>query len=318
MPIKSTVLKISKEIKTALLVIASILLFIWGFSFLKGKDILKSYTTYYVVYDNVEGLSASAPVTINGLNIGKVSSIEILPTGKLLVSVQVSTTFPVSKTSALQIYEPGFIGGKQVALVPDTTNSQLAISGDTLVSNIRLGMLAKVSDEFGPLQKKVESTIVSADTLLNNINDLVSDRNKENLTIAIAEITQTMKSLNAATKTLNSMLANNQANIDASMKNLNKTTENFASVSESIAKADIDKTIKNLENTLSNIDKIVTDLNAGQGTMGKLMKDEDLYKNLTKTSKELELLLQDVRLNPTRYINVSIFGKKNKPYVAPE
>ena len=88
-------------------------------------------------------------------------------------------------------------------------------------------------------------------------------------------------------------------------------------MSDSLAKANLGQTVRNLEKTLANVDKIMTDIEQGKGTMGKLMKDDAMYNNFTNTSKELELLLQDVRLNPTRYVNVSVFGKKNKPYVAP-
>lgn len=311
-------MKLTREIKTAILVIISIMLFIWGYSFLKGKDLFSSYTTFYVVYDNVEGLSASAPVTLNGLNIGKVNSIQINNQGSLVVEVQVRTDFPISATSYLQIYEPGFIGGKQIAIVPDLNNNTLATSGDTLQSKVRSGMLAKVGNQLGPLQTKVESTIVSADSLLTNFNTLLDAENKENLSLAIAELTQTMKTLNSASKTLDKMLATNQQNIDQMMSNLNQTSANFADISNSLTEADLGNVVKNLESTLANVNTMMADMESGKGTLGKLMKDEAMYNNLSDASKELELLLQDVRLNPTRYVNISVFGKKNKPYVAPE
>lgn len=310
-------MKLSREIKTAILVISSILLFIWGYSFLKGKDLFSSYKIFYAVYDNVEGLSASAPVTLNGLGVGKVSNIQINNEGKLVVEVQVKTDFPISATSHLQIYEPGFIGGKQIAIVPDLANSTLAINGDTLQNETRLGILSKAGDQLAPLQSKVEHTIVSADSLLTNFNTLLDTKNKENISAAVAELTQTMKTLNQASKTLNNMLASNQQNIDGMMNNLNITAGNFAKISDSLAQADLGKAVKNLEGTLNNIDKMIAEMNSGQGSVGKLIKDEELYNNLSGASKELELLLQDVRLHPTRYVNISVFGKKNKPYVAP-
>ncbi len=116
---------------------------------------------------------------------------------------------------------------------------------------------------------------------------------------------------------MNTMLTNNQQNIDGIMSELNKTTANFSKISESLAESDLKGTMKNIEQTMANLDKIMSEIDAGKGTAGKLLKDEQLYTNITKASKELELLLQDLRLNPTRYINVSVFGKKNKPYKAP-
>lgn len=311
-------MKRSREIKTAVLVITSILIFIWGYSFLKGKDLFSTYKSFYAVYDNVEGLSASAPVTLNGLAVGKVNSIQVQNTGKLIVEIQLKSDFPISKSSQLQIYEPGFIGGKQIAIIPDFNDTTMAVSGDTLKSHIKLGMLAKVGDQLTPVQSKVENTLTSADSLLTNVNSLLDAKNKENLSVAIAELTQTMKTLNSATKTLDKMLANNQQNIDQMMSSLNTTSANFAEISGSLTEADLGKVVKDLESTLANVNKMMTDMESGKGTLGKLMKDEAMYNNLAAASKELELLLQDVRLNPTRYINVSVFGKKNKPYVAPE
>ncbi len=311
-------MKRSREIKTAVLVITSILIFIWGYSFLKGKDLFSSYKSFYAVYDNVEGLSASAPVTLNGLAVGKVNSIQVQNTGKLIVEIQLKSDFPISKSSQLQIYEPGFIGGKQIAIIPDFNDTTMAVSGDTLKSHIKLGMLAKVGDQLAPVQSKVENTLTSADSLLTNVNSLLDTKNKENLSVAIAELTQTMKTLNSATKTLDKMLANNQQNIDQMMSSLNTTSANFAEISGSLTEADLGKVVKDLESTLANVNKMMTDMESGKGTLGKLMKDEAMYNNLAAASKELELLLQDVRLNPTRYINVSVFGKKNKPYVAPK
>ena len=123
-------MKITREIKTAILVIASILLFIWGYSFLKGRDLFSNYKTFYVEYENVEGLATSAPVTLNGLAIGKVNSITINETtGKLMVELQLKTDFPISKSSKATIYEPGFIGGKQIAIYPNFNDTELAVDG---------------------------------------------------------------------------------------------------------------------------------------------------------------------------------------------
>lgn len=311
-------MKLTREIKTAILVLTALLLFIWGYSFLKGQDLFSKYDNYFVVYDNVEGLSASAPVTLNGLVIGKVSGITINRQGKLVVEIQVKTDFPISKSSILEVYEPGFIGGKQIAIVPNLDDTILAQSGDTLQSAARVGLLSKVGGQLGPLQEKLESTLTSADSLLINLNKVLDNKNKENLSIALEQLTETMKHMNAASKTMNGMLAHNEQNINNTLSNLNKTSDNFVKLSDSLAKLNTGKMVKDIENTLNGVNAMISEMQSGKGTMGKLMKDEQLYNNLTQASKELELLLQDVRLNPTRYINVSLFGKKNKPYVAPQ
>lgn len=312
-------MKVSREIKTAILVIASILLFIWGYSFLKGRDLLADYKTFYVHYDNVEGLAVSAPVTISGLVVGKVSSIELVQnTGKLIVEIQIKNDFPIAKSSVVNIYEPGLIGGKQIQIVPNLTDKNIAESGDTLQGGVVPGLTALVGEKLTPLQEKVEKMVVSIDAVMADVNSILDEKTKANLRSSIANLNETLAEFKGVAANTNAMLADNKAKISSTLANADKASANLAKISDSIAKADLGKTIKKLDATLASVDQIMNDLNAGKGTAGKMLKDETLYTNLNKTSKELELLLQDLRLNPNRYINVSLFGKKNRPYVAPK
>ena len=311
-------MKLTREIKTAILVISSILLFIWGYSFLKGKDIFTNYKTFYVEYDNVEGLLVSAPVTLNGLNIGKVVSISIDgATGKLLVELQLSTEFPISKSSVATIYEPGFIGGKQIAIHPNLEDTDLAVDGQRLKGTSKLGLTASLGNKLEPLQVKIESLIQNTDKLILGLNNILDAKGQADIKNSLSEMNQTITEFHKASTSLNSILDNNKIKIDGMVTNFGKISKDFSSVSDSLAKANIGQTVKNLEKTLANVDLIMTQLQEGKGTMGKILKDESLYKNLDKATKEMQLLLQDVRLYPTRYVNVSLFGKKNKPYVAP-
>ena len=174
MPKKDLPLKITREIKTAILVIASILLFIWGYSFLKGRDLFVDYKTFYVQYDNVEGLQNSAPVTINGLNVGKVNKIDFLDkTGKVRVELQIKSTFTFSKSSVASIYEPGLIGGKQIMISPNFNDPSVAESGQTLKGDNIPGLTTLVAQRLTPLQVKVEKMVVSADNLLKNVNSIL-------------------------------------------------------------------------------------------------------------------------------------------------
>lgn len=310
-------MKITREIKTAILVISAILLFIWGYSFLKGKDLFTDYKTFYVEYDNVEGLASSAPITINGLIVGKVNGITLRSNGKLLVELQVKSDFPISKTSTVSLYEPGLIAGKQIMITPDLTNNELAPSGSMLHGANIPGLTALVGEKLAPLQQKLDAVLINADKLLTGINNVLNKESQTHLQKAIAELSVTMTEFHKASISLNGIMDNNKGKIDGVVTNFNKVSSDFAKISDSLQKADLGKTAKNLQLTLNKVDQIMADMNSGKGTMGKLLKDDKLYTNLEKTSKELELLLQDVRLNPTRYVNVSLFGKKNKPYVAP-
>jgi phospholipid/cholesterol/gamma-HCH transport system substrate-binding protein len=310
-------LKITREIKTAILVLTSILLFIWGYSFLKGKDLFNSYKTFFVEYTNVEGLAPSAAVTVNGLVIGKVKTITISDAGTLLVELQLNTDFPISKTSTATIYEGSLIGGKQVAIHPNFKDKTIAESGDYLVGNSQASLVDSLGEKLSPVAAKVEKVLTSADQLIAGFNAVLDAKGQENLKKTLAELSETMAQFHKVSLSANSILDENKGQLKGVVSNFNKVSSDFSKISDSLNKADLGKTVRNLNAALGKVDGLMRDLDSGKGTMGKLLKDEALYKNLEKTSKELELLLQDVRLNPTRYVNVSVFGKKNKPYVAP-
>ena len=311
-------MKLTREIKTAILVIASILLFIWGYSFLKGRDLFTNYKTFYVEYDNVEDLAQSAPVTLNGLAIGKVNKITINEnTGKLLVELQLKTDFPVSKSSTASLYSPSLIGGKQIKIIPNLADKELAVDGQTLAPAVELGLTESLGGKIEPIQQKLNVMLENINTLVAGLNNVLDKKGQEDLKKSLAELSQTMEQFHKASGSINSILDTNKAQINGAVTNFNKMSSNFNKISDSLNKADLGKTVRNLNQTLAKLDGIMSNLNSGKGTAGKLLNDDALYNNLAKTSKELELLLQDVRLYPTRYVNVSLFGKKNKPYVAP-
>jgi phospholipid/cholesterol/gamma-HCH transport system substrate-binding protein len=154
--------------------------------------------------------------------------------------------------------------------------------------------------------------------LISGINNVLDKNGQENLKVSLAELSKTIEQFHKATISINTLLDDNKVQIQGAVKNFNKITGDFSKISDSLSKADLGQTVKNLNKTLAKVDGIMSGLESGKGSMGKLLKDEAFYENIKATTKELELLLQDIRLAPTRYVNVSLFGKKNKPYVAPK
>lgn len=308
-------MKLTREIKTAILVIGSILLFIWGYSFLQGRDLLTDYKVLYAKYDNVEGLVEAAPVTINGFIVGKVRSIVLdNKTGKLVVEMQINSDFPIAKSSMVNIYEPGLIGGKQIQIVPNLEDSNLAQSGDYLNSGVVPGLTSLVGDRLTPLQEKVEKAVVSADSLLLNINTLLDPMTKANFRNSMANLNSTLIEFRGASKNVNEMLAENRTKIGSAVSNFDYTSKNLAKMSDSLAKINFNKSVRSLENSLAKVNKLMTEVESGKGTLGKLMKDEKVYDNLEGASRELEQLLSDLKRNPKRYVHFSLFGKKAKAY----
>ncbi|MBU2061280.1 MAG: MCE family protein, partial [Bacteroidetes bacterium] len=276
---------------------------------------LSSYKKLYVQYDSVEGLSSSAPVTLNGLAIGRITAITINPkTGKLLVEMQIKSDFPISQSSTATIYEPGLIGGKQISINPNLADSTLAADGSYLSGTIKQGLTDAVGEKLVPIQAKLDKLLGNADELISGFNKVLDEKAQDDLRKSLAELSLTMQQFHKASISMNNVLDDNKAQVKGVVTNFNKISKDFASISDSLNKADMGKTVRNLNATLAKVNGLVQNLEAGNGTMGKLLKDDALYTNLTKSTRELELLLQDVRLYPTRYINVSVFGKKNKPY----
>lgn len=305
------ILKISREIKTALLVLASIALFVWGYGFLKGNNIFDKSIRYYVEYDNVEGVTTSSNVTINGLVVGKVSKIEIQKgTGKLLVELFMTNPIQISKNSTAYIYSSGFIGGKDIAIELDFKDTNYAESGDYLKSGVKLGMLDGLGDQLDPIQKKLQEVLDNANAMLVSINSILDEKTQADLKATMGDLSSTMASVNG-------LLATNKPKLDKTMNNLTHMSENFVQLSDSLANLEINKTFAKLDAATNSIDKLLEGVERGEGSIGKLMKDEQLYNNLENASKELEQLLHDVKKNPKRYIHFSVFGKKGTPYVEP-
>lgn len=310
-------MKLTREIKTAVLVISSILLFYWGYNFLKGKNLFDTSKKIYVVYDSVEGLEPSSSVKLKGVTVGRVNSYNFLENKKVLVELSITSSYPISKSSIAELVGSSPLGGKEIIILPNDSDTQLAESGDYLKSSTKLGLTDALAEQMVPLKDKVEKLLDNANVLFAGVNDVLDEKAKSDLKNSLSELNKTMTEFSGASRNINQLLANNKSKLDETFTNLDKTTANFAKISDSLSSANFGQTVKNLEKTLANVDKLLADMEQGKGTMGKLMKDEAMYNNFTKASKELELLLQDLRLNPTRYINVSVFGKKNKPYVEP-
>ncbi len=311
-------MKFTREVKTGILAICAIALLIFGYSFLKGKNLLENDRTLYAVYKNVEGLIPSSPVTINGLVVGQVVSIDFADTqGNLIVEFNVDNEFSFSRNSEAKVYGGGLIGGKSLAIVPKYEQGLEAKDGDTLPGRIEAGLLELVNDKLTPLQEKLEAAITDADTLLTSVNGILNVDNKNNLNSIFKDLSISIKDFKGTSRRLNNLMATNEDKLSRAFTNADEISSKLNKVSDSLSKINVKKIGKELETVLANFEKISKDLNAGKGTAGKLLKDDKLYYNLEKTSKQLELLLQDLRLNPTRYINVSVFGKKNKPYQQP-
>lgn len=312
-------MKLSRELKTGIIVIGGILLFIMGFSYLKSTPLFDNSKTLYAVYPNVGGLQSGTVVSINGFGVGKVNDIRFIDAkGNLVVTFTVSSDFQFSKNSAVELYDTGIIGGKGLQILPIFDEGRNIQSGDTLSTDTRPGLTELAQQKLTPLFRKFESAVTDADSVLMNVNDVLDTKTKRDLRNAINGLSELMVSLNVSAKSFNTILNDNKSTLDSSLTNFAALTSNFAKLSDSLNNAGLGNTLSSLQSTVASLDQILVKMQKGDGTLGKLMNDKELYTNLTSASKELDLLLQDFRLNPKRYVNVSVFGKKQKEYTVPE
>lgn len=304
-------MKLSNEIKTAILVLSGILMFIVGFSYLKSNNIFSSDRTFFAIYDDIEGVSVGTPVTVSGFNVGSIQDISFYQnTMDILVKFRVENKVKFSKNSVAQIYETGLIGGKALAILPN--NGPLAQSGDTLRSSVAPGLTELVNDKLSPLQEKIESTFVSADSLLKNINNVLDVNSQNQIKESFSQLSDLAINLKESAENLNSIINSNEIKINDIVSNVDNFSSNFSSLSNSFS--DVELIIGNLTKTSNNLNSIIDEISSGDGTFNQLIYDDSMIKSLNEASNNLNLLMEDLRLNPKRYVHFSLFGKKNKEY----
>ena len=312
-------MKFSNEIKTALLFIFGISLFFIGFSYLKSNDVFVSDRLFYGVYDNTEGLLNGTPVTINGYEVGSVENSELMfPSGKIFVTFRVENDFPFSKNSIAQIYESGLIGGKALAIIPAFDKAADAEYGDTLQTAVAPGLTDLVNEKLSPLQEKIESMIVHADSVLISFKNVMDVERQEALRQSIDQFNETTAALTTLTNALSSSVNDTDGALNNTFDALARASENAAAITDSLQQAPLAATIRMLEHSAINLSDITNKVSAGEGTLGKLVQSDSLVNALYETNVQVQLLLQDMRINPKRYVHFSLFAKKNRTYEKPE
>lgn len=289
----------------------AITLFVFGFNYLKGKNLFSAENKFYTEFD-YNALSTATPVTVKGNKIGKVQEIIYdFNTGKTRIEFTVDENFKFSKNSVIRLFELGLMGGNALAII-DSKDGTLAVSGDTLKSEVEEGLVKSLSKNFSGLSSGLDGTLKSADSLMLNLNNLVSDDSDKGLKSAIAELNATMKSFKGLSYSLTSFINKDQSKLNQTLTNLNRTLDNFNKISGDLAKSDLNKTVSNLDETLLSLSNVLKKLDNKDGTVGKLLNDDQLYNNLEGATKELEELLKDIKLHPKRYFRV--LSKKEIPY----
>ena len=315
----------NKEFKIGFFAIASIIALVFGVNYLKGINILNDNRDFYAVYKNIGGLQVGSSVLVNGYKVGMVSNIDLLTeqNQNLLVTISLDKEFDIATNTVCKIVNQDLMGSKGIALVLGNTD-ELVTSGDTLISGIEGSLQDEVNAQILPLKNKAEELIGSIDSVMMIVTAVLNKDTRENLRNSLSSLDKTFELMSHTMVKVDSMIDINDERIAKVVKNLESITSNlessngeikniltnFSSLSDSLAKADIAK-------VLQNVSDITTKINNAEGSIGLLLKDDKIYVNFEKSTRELAALLEDIKKNPSRYVNFSIIGG-GKPYVAPK
>lgn len=312
-------MKVSNETKVGILAAFAITLLILGFNFLKGKNLMAKKDTIYAVFPKVDGLSTSDAVRMSGLQIGNVTQMEEGDQDLTSVVVGFHLTRDINiPDDSYAIINANPLGATSVNIIKGVSKNYIG-NGDTLRTVVSAGMLDDLKKSVTPVMDNVNNTLTSVDSLVEQLGLLLDPATRNNLQQSIAN-------LSAATKNLNELLDTKKGALASTLNNVNSVTGNLKSQNDSInriisntgeltrklAALEVEQTLKKVQTTVDQLNTTLARLNSGEGTAGKLMSDPKLYQNLNSTANSLNILLQDLRLHPKRYINVSVFGRKDK------
>ena len=309
-------MKISKEFKVGLLAIVSITILYFGFNFLKGIDLFKETNNYYALYENIDGLTASNPVIINGLSVGRVSNIQILQKKGNLVSVEMSidSKIDLKEGTVARLINTDFLGSKAIELILDGSSQVIYDDGDTLKSEVDAGITEFLKQSAGPVADNIGTTITRINAILESFQ---GNSEKINATLANIEkmtenVTRNLPFMEEKYYVLMDNLSKNSQELNEVLIALKPVLANAAQVTDSLKTLELSKTLGKTQLMLDNLNTNLVSLKEGNGTMGKLLHDDSLYVYLSHTARDLDRLLVDLQENPNRYVQFSMFGKKDK------
>jgi phospholipid/cholesterol/gamma-HCH transport system substrate-binding protein len=307
-------LNLSRELKTAFFIIGCILVFIFGFSYLKGFSLLSKEKVVHALYDGVEGLVVGANVTISGMNVGKVRTIDFDENyDKIKVTFTLRDDLVFSNQSVAQLYEAGLIGGKAIAILPQYDSTVETVADyDVLPSEIKPGLTELVNQQIAPLQDKIEGLLISADSLFAGVSNVMNYETQNNIKVTLEGLAATVNNINALSSSVNRILEANEKGFASTLNNLDNATQNLTQLTDSLNQMPLVSTVKNFEATSAQLKKIIDGLESGEGSAGQLLNDKALYDNLVTSAESLDALLTDLKEHPKRYVHFSIFGRKEK------
>jgi phospholipid/cholesterol/gamma-HCH transport system substrate-binding protein len=304
-------LRLSKEIKAAFFVLSTILLFIFGFNYLKGSSILDKQKTIFAVYDEVDGLLVGANVMINGLSIGNVTELDFLPNStKIIVTLKVKDKLNFSSKSTASIYETGVLGGLAISIEPLFERESIVKTGDTLMSSVRPGLTELINRQIEPLSRQLQSTITSVDSIFTGASNVLNRQTQEEIKESISVLTSAINAINNSSLIIEETLISKNTQINNTIDNFEKISSNLSNVSDELNSFGLSSLLTNLQVSVDGIGSIVDKLDSDNSTLGKLINEDEVYNNLNSSIESLNILINDIKTNPKKYVHFSVFGRK--------
>lgn len=315
--------KISKEIKLALLGILSILVFVFGYKYLKGTGVFSSTKTIFAEYDNVQGLTPASYVQIKGFTVGTVKTIELSKEhpGKVKLTLFVNKDLNIPIDSKAMIVSLDLLGTKAVNLVQGVSTTMMK-DNEMIAGNIELGTIESLGASATPVMESAQKTLASLETTVTNINNILDVNTQNNLKSSIASLNTTMKDFSQFANELNAQRAKITGlldNLNSFSTNLNKNNNTITNVlknaettTNNLSKVNLESTVNELKATLGDLQTTLKKVNSGNGSLALLMNDDKLYKNLKNTLETTNNLMYDINAHPSKYININIIGRKQK------
>jgi len=307
------------------MVLGGVLLLVVGINYLKGIDLFRRHKTFYAVYGDVAGIDNSTPVLYHGFKVGQVLGTELMPDGSGHIAVSFEIDEPllrISKDSKAELFNADFFS--RAVRIEMGVSSVEALSGDTLNGDAELSLGDAVAAQVDPLKRKAEGMLASVDSVLTSLQLILNKGARGDIDASFTNLRSTLENINSTTHRLDALIAKETTTVSSILGNVDKLSSNLAAHNEelghiftnldsataALANGRLEHMMANLEATSTELKATMDNINGGQGSLGKLMTDDSLYINLNSASHQMDLLLEDVRLNPHRYL--SIFGRKDK------
>lgn len=325
-------MKIRKEVKLAITAIAAVVILIWGINFLKAKALFDRNNMFYGVYERVDGLKVSSSVVYRGYHVGQVNAIRFIGKrfDRVLVQFSIGKNLEIPANSIAAIQSTDLMGSKAINIIPGNALAY-ANSGDTLKTEIELGLIEQMNKQIQPLKLKAENILSSLDSVLTDIQGVFNSNTKGNIEKSLQSVRNTLSNVEHASAGLDQLITGQSSQIASILENVNSISanlrennhnisrgiDNIVVISDSLRSVNLNQTVHRLNGILEQLDSITRKINRGKGTFGEMVNDDDLYYNLTAVSENLNKLLVDFRSDPKRFVNLSLFdfggsGKQGK------